>query len=310
MFAAARPLPRPLALVALVALALGVACDTSTETQHPGAGGEACEEREGAPAEPAAISRTGLLATVYNATAAEYRAATLQAYAVAKVNLDAALADGMWSAAPEQAGDVRDLPPAVILDVDETVLDNSPYQAWIAKVGGSFEPVSWGAWVEARRAPAIRGAVDFTPYAASKGVAVFYVTNRDVSLEAATRDNLAAHGFPMGDGAEDVVLLKKERPEWGSEKGSRRAEVAKRYRIVMLVGDNLGDFTDSSEGSMDQRGAVVEHHGDWWGSRWVMIPNPMYGGWVKAALGGAAAQTPLEREEALIRPAMTWEGPG
>ncbi len=296
---------RSLALVALVA---GFACDTPTETEHPEVAGERCEEA--ASAEPDAISRTGLLATVFNATAAEYRAAALQAYATAKVNLDVALADGMWSAAPEQAGDVRDLPPAVILDVDETVLDNSPYQAWLAQVGGSFEPVSWGAWVEARKARAIPGAVDFTKYAASKGVTVFYVSNRDVSGEAATRDNLAAHGFPMGDGAVDVVLLKNERPEWGSAKGTRRAAVAERYRIIMLVGDNLGDFTDSSDGSMDQRGAVVEHHGDWWGTRWVMLPNPMYGDWVKAAVGGAAANTPLDREEALLRPVMTWEGPG
>ncbi|MEZ4380788.1 MAG: 5'-nucleotidase, lipoprotein e(P4) family [Nannocystaceae bacterium] len=291
-----------LTLVAVAVVALG-GCAKPTQTACP-------DDAASAPAPAEAPSRPGLSATVYNATAAEYRAATLQAFAVAKVALDAALADGMWSAAPEQQGDVRDLPPAVILDVDETVLDNSPYQAWLAKVGGRFEPATWSAWVEAREAPAIPGAVDFTRYAASKGVTVFYVSNRDVSGEAATRDNLAAHGFPLADGDVDVVLLKNEREDWGSAKGTRRAAVAAGFRVVMLVGDNLGDFTDSSEGSMDQRGAIVEHHGDWWGSRWIMIPNPMYGGWEKAALGGAKPATPREFEEALLSPALTWDGPG
>jgi len=308
---------RPLALgpwIVLAAVAVvELGCDRSTQTEYPtqADGDEPTGHGDGAEAQAAAcVPRDGLMATVYNATAAEYRASTLQAYAVAQVALDAALADGMRTAAPEQEGDVRDLPPAVILDVDETVLDNSPYQAWLAQEGRRFEPETWSAWVEARKAKAVPGAREFTLYAASKGVTVFYVTNRDVSGEAATHDNLKAQGFPMGDGETDVLLLKNERPEWGSAKGTRRAEVAAKYRVVMLVGDNLGDFTDQSEGSIDQRGAIVEHHGDRWGTRWVMIPNPMYGGWEKAAIAGAAADTPEARQRALLVPAMRWSGPG
>ena len=304
----ARPPLRSLALALLVTV---IGCDRPQSTEHPeGAGAGQAAAGAASPAAANCPSRIGLMATVYDATAAEYRAATLQAYSVAQVALDAALADGMWTAAPEQQGDVRDLPPAVILDVDETVLDNSPYQAWLAREGRRFEPDTWSAWVEARQARPIPGAREFTQYAASKGVTVFYVSNRDVSGEAATRDNLEAHGFPMGDGAVDVVLLKNERPEWGSAKGSRRAAVAAGYRVVMLVGDNLGDLTDQSEGSIDQRGAIVEHNGGWWGHRWVMIPNPMYGGWESAAIGGVAPATPEEREEALLRSALSWPGPG
>jgi len=297
--------------LSLSLLAFGAGCDKSVTTENPEtqANAEAAASAE-TPAEAVCNSRTGLMATVYNATAAEYRAATLQAFALARVALDAALADGMRSAAPEQQGDVRDLPPAVILDVDETVLDNSPYQAWIALEGGHFEPKSWSAWVEARQARAIPGALAFTKYAASKGVAVFYVSNRDVAGEAATRDNLEARGFPMGDGKVDVVLLRNERPEWGSQKGSRRASVAATHRVLMLVGDNLGDFTDQSEGTIEERAAIIDHHGDFWGGRWVMIPNPMYGGWQGAALAGSAPQTQQEYEEALLGPAATWSGPG
>ena len=302
---------RPLCLLSLSLslsfLSFGAGCDKATSTESPESPASA-ETTAAAPAE--CNSRTGLMATVYNATAAEYRAATLQAFALARVALDAALADGMQSAAPEQQGDVRDLPPAVILDVDETVLDNSPYMAWLTLVGGHYEPKSWTAWVEARQARAIPGALEFTKYAASKGVAVFYVSNRDAAVEAATRANLEARGFPMGDGTLDVVLLKNEKPEWTSQKGSRRASVAATHRVLMLVGDNLGDFTDQSEGTIEERAAIIDHHGDFWGGRWVMIPNPMYGGWQSAALAGTAPKTQSEREEALLRPAATWSGPG
>ncbi len=297
---------RPLCLLSLSLLAFGAGCDGPTPSQHPEAPASAETSGE-APAQ--CNSRTGLMATVYNATAAEYRAATLQAFALARVALDVALADGMQSAAPEQQGDVRDLPPAVILDVDETVLDNSPYQAWLALVGGHFEPKSWTAWVEARQARAIPGALEFTKYAASKGVAVFYISNRDVAGEAATRANLEARGFPMGDGKVDVVLLKNERPDWGSQKGSRRATVAATHRVLMLVGDNLGDFTDQSEGTIEERAAIIDHYADYWGGRWLMIPNPMYGGWQSAALAGSDPKTQQEKEEALLHPAATWSGP-
>ncbi|MCA9637743.1 MAG: hypothetical protein KC420_17070, partial [Myxococcales bacterium] len=235
------------------------------------------------------------------------RAATIQAYALARAELERGLADGLRNAAPEQQGDVRDLPPAVILDVDETVLDNSPYQGWLAQEGRRFEPATWSAWVEARQARAIAGAVEFTRYAASKGVTVFYVSNRDVSGEAATRANLEALGFPINPDV-DTVLLKNEKPDWGSAKGTRRAAVAAGYRIVMLVGDALGDFTDSYKGTIDERAAVVEQAGDAWGSRWILIPNPMYGAWEDAAAGGSA-ETPAAHEAALLKAAAAWGGP-
>ena len=105
----------------------------------------------------------------------------LTVYALAKIRLDQALADKNWTAAPvEQKGDFQNLPPAVVLDVDETVLDNSPYQVWNIKAGQSFSLKTWNEFCAAQISRAIPGAVEFTKYAESKGVKVFYVSNRDV----------------------------------------------------------------------------------------------------------------------------------
>lgn len=257
-----------------------------------------------APASPGGSSVAPTLASVaWVQTAAEFEALSLQAFAQASGALDAALADPAWVAAPEQTSAPAGLPPAVILDVDETVLDNSPYQAWAVREGRRFEPATWDAWVAAAAAEAVPGALEFTRSAASRGVTVFYVSNRDVSGEAATRKNLERLGFPLAEGV-DTVLLKNERQEWGSAKGSRRAEVATRYRVVMLVGDNLGDFTDEYKGDVAARAAVIAGSAARWGSRWIMIPNPMYGSWIDA-LG-----QPDDPAAAMGAALNAWGGPG
>src|SRR5690606_28088913 len=119
-----------------------------------------------------------------------------------------ALADASWDALPrgERGGQqVHHLPPAIILDADETVIDNSAYQARLVERNESFDPVTWEAFVNERRSRAIPGAVEFLRMAAQRGVTVFYVTNRSAAEKAATYDNLRALGFPMSD-PEDTVL--------------------------------------------------------------------------------------------------------
>src|SRR5690606_11199373 len=142
----------------------------------------------------------------------------------------------------EQQGDASALPPAVIVDVDETVLDNSYYQARMIRDNTAYSEATWGPWVMEARATAIPGAREFAGYAAKKGVTIFYVTNRMSNLEEATRRNLAAEGFPLSTGV-DTVLTRGERKEWSaSAKGPRRAHVASTHRILLLIGDDLGDF--------------------------------------------------------------------
>lgn len=236
---------------------------------------------EGSTAQP----HENLNAVLWVQTALEYEASALQAYRLAERQLDAALADPSWTAAIEQKGDVARLPPAVILDIDETILDNSYYQARMIRDNTPYSTDTWDPWVLEMRATAIPGAREFTEYAAGKGVTVFYVTNRTANLEEATRKNLAAEHFPLSTDV-DTVLTRGERPEWSaSAKGPRRAYIAGAYRIVMLVGDDLGDFLVDAAGTPEERRTKTAPYSDWWGRRWIMLSNPTYGSWERAIIG-------------------------
>ncbi len=218
-------------------------------------------------------------------TSVEYKAIALQSYEIAKEMLDRALEEPDWTAALEQHGDFADLPPAIVLDVDETVLDNSPYEAWLIEANEQFNDESWHAWCREVSAQDVPGALAFTRYAADKGVAVFYVTNRKHVVEDPTRSNLERLGFPL-DPETDTILTRGEREEWQvSNKSPRRREVASRYRILLLVGDNIGDFVSQVEGSIEERAVIAEKYRNYWGRRWIVLPNPQYGSWEGALFG-------------------------
>ncbi len=240
-------------------------------------------------------------ATLYANTSAEYEAATLGVYASAEVQLAEALRDASHTAALEQSGEFRALPPAIILDVDETVLDNSPFEVRLIEDGTSY-PTGWNEWCNESAARPVPGALEFTNYAASQGVTVFYVTNRKEPLKAGTHRNLVKHGFPMKEGV-DTLLMRDGRPEWDSDKTSRRAVIAEQYRIVMLFGDNAGDFVGlgDAKGTAAARSAALERHGDRWGRSWFMLPNPMYGYWDESALGGNYQQPAAELRRLRVR---------
>ena len=226
-----------------------------------------------------------LNAVLWMQRSVEYKASALTAFALARIRLDQALADPNWTGAPkEQAGAYPSLPPAVILDIDETILDNSGYQAWMALKGTTFDPKTWNAYVNTVTSLPIPGALEFARYADSKGVKVFYVTNRTVEEEPATRKNLEKFGFPMG-GTADTMLMTRKQPDWGSAKGTRRAHVARSYRVLLNVGDNFGDFVDEYRGSEAERLKVLEQHKDRWGREWIMIANPSYGSFESAPFG-------------------------
>lgn len=261
--------------VLVATLALSVGCATRTPPQTAGTSATATPHEN-------------LNATLWVQTALEYEATALQAYRLAQMQLDAALVDRTWTAAIEQKGDASQLPPAVVVDVDETVLDNSYYQARMIRDNTLYSSKTWDPWVMEARATAIPGAREFVQYAASKGVTVFYVTNRTANLEEATRANLEAEGFPLSSDV-DVVLTRGERPEWNaSPKGPRRAHIAASYRILLLIGDDLGDFVVDAAGTPEARQASTEPYEHWWGRRWIMLPNPTYGSWERAILGDEA----------------------
>lgn len=236
-------------------------------------------------------------ATVWTATAAEYDAIALQTWRAAAAALDPVLADSSRTAALEQTGSFLDLPPAVIVDVDETVLDNAPYQASLVARETAY-PDGWAAWIHRAAAPPVPGALAFARAATRRGVTIFYVTNRNAELEEATARNLDRAGFPLREDV-DVVLTRGEREVWRSDKSTRRAHVAERYRIVLLAGDDLNDFATADEASVSERDSIVEAHRDRWGRTWFALPNPMYGSWERA-IGDLEAKR--ERAKAVSTP--------
>lgn len=250
-----------------------------------------------------------LNAVLWMQKSVEYKANAEAVFALARIRLDEALKDKSWTAAPaEQTGDFKSLSPAVVLDADETVLDNSGYQAWMVVKGETFNPKTWTQFVNSQTSTAIPGAVEFTKYAESKGVRVFYVTNRTKVEEPATRENMRKLGFPM-EANIDTILTAKEQPDWGSAKGTRRAVLARHYRILLLMGDNFGDFTDAYRGSEAERLKAYEDNKARWGREWIMLANPAYGSFESAPFGHDYKKSADEQRKAKRDVLDPWKGP-
>ena len=224
------------------------------------------------------LQAQSMLSVLYAQSSAEYEASNIQTYVNAKSALDRALNDVTWTAAIEKKDNFENKPPAIILDIDETVLNNVPFQARSIMDGQSY-PTGWLDWMLEESSTAVAGVSDFLEYSQSKGVKIFYVTNRIAVAEDATRNNLKKLGLPL-DTDRDVLLMKNENG-WTSDKVSRRKLVAKDYRILLLIGDQLGDFLplDETTLELDARKELADTYKHMWGSKWFMITNPMYGRW-------------------------------
>jgi acid phosphatase len=224
------------------------------------------------------LQAQSMLSVLYAQSSAEYEASNIQTYVNAKSALDRALNDLSWTAAIEQKKNFENKPPAIILDIDETVLNNIPFQAR-SIINGQSYPIGWLEWMLEESSDAVAGVSEFLEYAQSKGVKTFYVTNRIAVAEDATRNNIKKLGLPL-DSDRDVLLMKDENG-WTSDKVSRRELIAKDYRILLLVGDQLGDFLpiDETTLELDSRKNLADTYKHMWGSKWFMITNPMYGRW-------------------------------
>jgi len=292
------------------ALAVGGCATQPSQPQTPAAA-EHCT-----PARP--FAEGAERATLWVRNSAEFRAASEIIYRSALAALERALVDAAWSAEPAQTGDFSALPPAVVMDIDDTVLDNSEPQArMILKVTCPAEfAVEWDAWLAERAAPAVPGAADFIRAARSlkdpqgRPVRVFFITNRECTRRTGndsacpqqedTLANLRALGLDAPMLAEDL-MLKGENPQWPSEKLPRRLEIARGHRIVINVGDDFGDFLpDVRRQDVPQRERARCANRERWGTHWFVVPNPMYGSW-QAALGtdleAALATTPQVIED-------------
>ncbi|MAL16407.1 MAG: 5'-nucleotidase, lipoprotein e(P4) family [Balneola sp.] len=239
-------------------------------------------------------------ATLWVQNSAEYKAITTQNYASALRTLPLPMEDSFWTASlnQEENDEFMRLPPAIILDIDETVLDNSPFQARMIKKGSDFNIEDWNAWCKEAKAEAIAGAVEFTQYAAREGITIFYISNRGYEVEEATRQNLIEKGFPVSSSM-DNIMTNGEEPGWTSSKIERRKQVEENYRVIMMFGDDLNDFLPAKEISQKKRADLVDEYSDYFGRRWYMLPNPVYGSWEQALYDFNSELSEEERNEKL-----------
>jgi len=245
-----------------------------------------------------APANDNLNAVAWSQTAIEHDLIYLQTFRDAQSRLLAAMRDPHWDALgkADRVAPLKGLKPAVILDIDETVLDNSPYQARVVKSGGEFNEADWAAWCKEAQARALPGAVEFTQFAAQHGIAVIYISNRAKDLDEATLANLRQVGFPVHGPQAFLGLgtVVDDCEQAGSEKGCRRQLIARHYRVLMQFGDQIGDFVDVNANTADGRRRAVADYLPWIGTRWFVLPNPTYGSW-EPALFNNDWSAPLEQ---------------
>lgn len=260
-----------------------------------------------APAAPVAeATPTGahdnLNAVAWVQTSVEYRAITTQTFRAAADHLEIALKEKNWDAlVPDERGNAATgLKPAVVMDVDETVLDNSPYQARLIRDGKEYDEISWDQWVAEKKAKPLPGVVDFAKAAAEKGVTILYISNRAVHLKEATLANLREAGLPVADDSVFLGLgtVLEGCEQNGSEKNCRRRLAGQKYRVLMQFGDQIGDFVQVEANTREGRQALFDEYDDWFGERWWMLPNPTYGSWEPALFNNAWDQPAAARTQA------------
>ncbi len=285
----------PLAILTLLATS---ACKRT----EPAATPAPAEKPAPAGASAATTADDNLNAVLWVQASAEYGAVTTSLYRAAADHLDAALAEKNWDAlVPGERGNAATgLPPAVVLDVDETVLDNSPYQARLVREGKEYNEVTWDQWVAEKKAQPVPGVVDFAKAATAKGVTLLYLSNRAEHLQAATLENLRAVGLPVKDDSVFLGLgtVVEGCEQNGSEKNCRRRLAGRDYRVLMQFGDQLGDFGEIVANTPEGRAALATEYRDWFGERWWMLPNPTYGSWEPAVFNNDWAQPREARREA------------
>ena len=230
------------------------------------------------------ISLNGkVFSALWQQNAGEFRALCYQAYNIAQFRID------------ENLKNPSTRPLAIITDIDETFLDNSPYAVTEAEKGKDYDPKTWMNWTAKAEAKAYPGSVNLFKYAASKNVEVFYITNRDENDRSGTLKNLKNLGFPFAD--ETHLMLKSTT----SDKEARRLEVLKNYEVILYMGDNLADFSKVfNKKPQSERNELVDENSNQFGKRFIMLPNSGYGDWEPALPGYNYQLTPAEKDKVIL----------
>ena len=194
----------------------------------------------------------------------EYKALCYQAFYLAELKLDGILSENSET---EKAF-------AIITDIDETLIDNSPYNAKLIETNETFSKNTWIEWGKRERATAIPGALEFLKYAESNGVQIYYISNRLIIQEKETMNNLKKLGFPFID--ENHILLRDKT----RDKEERRHSVMKDNNVILFLGDNLSDFSNLFDNKTStERNKTTEQLKNKFGNKFIVLPNNVYGDW-------------------------------
>ena len=229
-------------------------------------------------------AETETMGLLWMRTSAEYRALAYQGYNVAMNAVKMAVTDPSHQRKPL----------AIVLDADETVVDNTKLMGEsIVNGNGRFDAPWWRQAVHQGKSQAMPGAVEFLNEVHKQGVEIFYVSNRYAPVNYdATVQNFKALGFPSVD-KDHVLLFEKD-----SDKQPRFDMIAKKYYVVVYMGDNAGDFPIGTKGkTLAERNAIIDNHKEDFGTTFVVFPNPAYGSWVSALAKGYQNLSPEEQKQ-------------
>lgn len=223
-----------------------------------------------------------IFATAYQQRSAEYRALCYQAFNLAHFRI-------------EQFNRERSAKPkAIMTDVDETILNNSPYEAHQLLQGKDYDDASWVDWTSKGIADTMPGALHFLQYASASGIEIFYVTNRGENEREGTLKNLKKFNFPNADN--EHLLLKGK----VSSKEERKSSITENHTIVLFIGDNMNDFSYLFEKkNPDERAKVADNFAAEFGNRFIVLPNPVYGDWEFSIYHFNYGLTPVQKDSVL-----------
>jgi 5'-nucleotidase (lipoprotein e(P4) family) len=232
-------------------------------------------------AAPAGPTYENLNAVLWIQTSVEYQATAAQTYHSAELALLRGLRNPHWTAALEQNANFATLPPAVILDLDETVLDNSVFRARLVATSQQYTPAAWTKWENEQSSGLIPGAMHFLQFAHDHEVATLYITNRTcdpTKADDSTVKLLRSLHVPLEPVTDRLFC---SRGDDDADKTGRRSECSAKYRILLLIGDQLPDFLQIPPefANLNGRQKLYEAHEGLWGERWFQLPNPTYGSW-------------------------------
>ena len=222
---------------------------------------------------------SALRAVLWMRTSGEYEALCRQTFNAALAHVRAMLATRRSHANAN--------PPAVIMDLDQTVLDNLAYSAHLIQSGLKHSGKRWQRWNRdnINRIGLVPGARDFIRAVAQENVHIAFVSNRSESIRDTTVEILLSLGLGKKQALMDQGTLKLLLREDTGSKEKRRREVMARYDVIALLGDNLGDFSDDFQSptvnSIEERREKVREYNDNWGTKWFVLPNPIYGYWTR-----------------------------